>query len=383
MFELVLPEQIGAAEAEAALALGRLDGALRHLPASAQRILAARLLREVLITALRQEGHAFTQARFHAWLAGLVPLADPFEPTIRTLRPPRALVLTLLTALSHAKWPPLATMAVQLAPAVLAMPDPDAGEGHQDTHDLLEQARGLLTKLEAAPSPLPFALLARMHSAVGTHATFAPIEGGPVPLGPDAWRLTVERAPAPAPCWAIEAQLGDLLHGLGFLHVALPCPGLIRLDALASDAASQLHRATTLRDLCARLAALIEDAHTSASELEGLRSARRNTSRVPALFEWLAGFGALRSAQIERVIAATRLGVSGMLGALDQSSVLTRDTVAGAHLYQIAVPARCSGTEPPHPPALSSEVLREYDASMAEVEALLSKFDITANVSGV
>jgi hypothetical protein len=172
------------------------------------------------------------------------------------------------------------------------------------------------------------------------------------------------------------------LHGVGFLNVALPCPGLIRLDALASDADSQLHRATSLRDLCSRLAALTEDAHTSASELEGLRSARRSTSRVPALFEWLAGFGALRSAQIERLLAATRLGVSGMLGALDQSSVLTRDTVAGVHLYQIKVPARCSRTEPPHPPALSSEVLREYDASMAEVEALLSKFDIVANDSG-
>jgi hypothetical protein len=136
MPDFVLPEQIASAEAEAALALGRLDGALRHLPASAQRILTARLLREVLITALRQEGHAFTHARFHSWLAGLVPLADPVEPTVRTMRPPRALVLTLLTALSHAQWPTLAAMAVQLAPAVLAMPDPDPGEGHQDTHDL-------------------------------------------------------------------------------------------------------------------------------------------------------------------------------------------------------------------------------------------------------
>jgi hypothetical protein len=71
------------------------------------------------------------------------------------MRPPRALVLTLLTALSHAQWPTLAAMAVQLAPAVLAMPDPDPGEGHQDTHDLLEQARGLLAKLEAGPSPCP------------------------------------------------------------------------------------------------------------------------------------------------------------------------------------------------------------------------------------
>lgn len=76
-------------EARAALALGRLDGALRHSAPAILRILAARVLRHTLVTALRQARYQFTDERFAAWFAGLVPLTEPGE---QQPHGPRALV---------------------------------------------------------------------------------------------------------------------------------------------------------------------------------------------------------------------------------------------------------------------------------------------------
>lgn len=56
-------------EAAALLALGRLDGALGAVGTTTLRLLAIQQLRSVLIAALCQEGHAFTDQRFHAWFA--------------------------------------------------------------------------------------------------------------------------------------------------------------------------------------------------------------------------------------------------------------------------------------------------------------------------
>ena len=93
------PAPLTVTEAQAALALGRLDGALAHCPEPAMRIFAGLMLQGTLIAALRQEGHAFTGQRFHAWFAGLVPLADA---TPRRARCPRALCDAMLTELGTA-----------------------------------------------------------------------------------------------------------------------------------------------------------------------------------------------------------------------------------------------------------------------------------------
>jgi hypothetical protein len=81
-------EALGTAQAHAALALGKLDAALAWCPPDIHPIFASRLIRETLISALRQEGHPFTDARFHAWFAGLIPLSD--EPLQFALAPARS-----------------------------------------------------------------------------------------------------------------------------------------------------------------------------------------------------------------------------------------------------------------------------------------------------
>ena len=77
------------AEIEAALALGRLDGALGACRSATLRLFAAAQLRGMLIAALRQEGHAFTEQRFHAWFAHHLILqvaADHAQPLHRWLK---------------------------------------------------------------------------------------------------------------------------------------------------------------------------------------------------------------------------------------------------------------------------------------------------------
>jgi hypothetical protein len=121
--EGLFPHQPGAlavTEVQAMLALGRLDGALAHCPEAALRLFASRLLQDTLIAALRQEGHAFTEQRFHAWFAGLATLADE---TPRRARPPRALCEAVLTELTHSSWEPLAELATRLQLALLAPQD--------------------------------------------------------------------------------------------------------------------------------------------------------------------------------------------------------------------------------------------------------------------
>jgi hypothetical protein len=381
----ILPsEAVSAAEAEAALVLGRLDGALRYLPVTASRILAARLLQDALAGALRQEGHSFTNARFSAWFAGLTTLTDPGDRPASPLRPARPLVIALLTALGHSSWPALAAVATRMRPALLAFEDGDGASAHGDAQALIAEARLLIDPLAPRPSPLPFAMLAQLHEAVANNVTFA--QGGrehvPIKLGD--WQVVLERAPAPSPRWAIELLYGEHLHAAGLLSLALPLIGLIRLDALAAhddaqdDDEARIIRASALRDLSLQLCNHLDETRALVGQLETVMTDRRSTSRVPLVFEHLAGFGALRSSQLATILGATRLGVSNMLTRLDDSGVLERSAVAGVHLYAIRPAPKPEHT--PHqtvaPLLFSSAAVVEYNASMANIDEVLARLGV-------
>lgn len=372
-------EDLATAETDAALALGRLDGTLRALPASASRILAGRVLRETLIAALRQEGHIFSDHRFFAWFAGLVALGDASDLSHTDRRPPRAMSVAILTALSHNSWPPLAALATELAPAFLAIGDGYSDDAHHDAHALIEEARQLLTKIHPETSPRPFDLLKRIHRLVAESTEFAPKEHAMTALLMRDMRIAVQRPPAPSPRWALEICAGELWHAAGLISVALPLVGLIRLDALVDDDLGEARhlRADNLRACAGRLLQLVDEARTLADVLTQLTQQWRSTSRAPALFELLAGFGALRSAQIERVLGATRLGVRKMLDGLKDSGALHRSTVAAAHLYEITPSLVGDALEDaPTMTALSSEAVSEFNTTMANVDAILARHGV-------
>ena len=365
--------------------LGRLDGALRYLPPAASRILAARLLRDTLTGALRQEGHAFSAQRFAAWFAGLTPLTDPADRPATPLRPPRPLVSVILTALVHSSWPPLATLAARMQPANLAFDDAgfdDAGfeNAHSDAQALIVAARTLLDPLQPVPTALPFAMLAQLHHAVAESPTFAPRERAQIPITLGDIRVVIERPPAPSPRWALELLSGEQLRAAGLLPLALPLIGLIRLDGLSTDdqSADGIIRAAALRDLALQLCRLIDEAREHADQLATVMANRRSTSRVPMMFELFAGFGALRSAQLATLLGATRLGVSKMLASLDESGVLERSTLAGVRLYTIR-PAPTPEPTPDQglaPLALSCAAVAEYTASMANIDEVLARLGV-------
>lgn len=370
-------------EAEALLALGRLDGALGAARPATLRLFAVRLLRDLLVAVLRQEGHAFTDHRFHAWFAGVATLSD-LPP--RLGRPPRLLCEAVLTELTHSSWEVLAELAARFHVALLAPRDHIGGDiadetAREDAHALIAAAHDLIVGL--APSPHPLSAVACLHRAAGEHVLFAPPERAPEAIAMGPIRLTVERAGAPSPRWALEMLWGEHWHSARLLPYALPFPGLIRLDALRADTASGRGMpeetptilATALRDVAKSLCGNLTDAERLARHLEDCQPGKRRSSRAPVLLELLSGFGPMRSAQLEALLGATRLGVRTMLGALDKNGLLERSTIAGVHLFSVNLDARVA--DDAHGlaarPTFSSAALGEYEAAMADIDVLLAR----------
>jgi hypothetical protein len=359
-------------EQAAVLALGKLDGAMAYCPPAALRIFAGRVLRDTLVGALRQEGHAFTDGRFQAWFAGLATLTDTLR---RDVIQPRALCEAVLTELTHGSWAPLADLAKLMEAALLAPRDLEAGDTRADAYDLIAEARALLSALPSGDGS-PLHAIDLLHDAVAKSPRFAPTERSSTPFSVGARRLTMERASRPSPRWAIEIVHGETLYTVGTLRSALPLVGLIRIDTLQdeNDEGIGHARAARLRDLATTMAEHLDQAVKLARRLDQLPAGRRSTSRAPLVFELLAGFGAMRSAQIEHMIGATRLGVSGMIRALDAMGLIERSTIAGAHLFAAGSPPPIDALPAQEESlAFSGEALDEYEASLAELDRLLGR----------
>ena len=176
---------------------------------------------------------------------------------------------------------------------------------------------------------------------------------------------------------------GEHWRAAGLVAHALPFPGLIRLDALRPEAEpgdARIIVASTLREVAQSLYDAVVKADQLGERIDDLQPGRRRTSRAPALLELLAGFGPLRSAQIETLLGATRLGVRAMLAALDDIGVLERTTLAGVRLYAVDLGARPAPDviAPAAGFAFSSAALGEYDAAMAGIEALLARSGVSS-----
>ncbi|KMS51177.1 hypothetical protein V474_04875 [Novosphingobium barchaimii LL02] len=358
------------AEARAMLALGRLDGALEHCPPNVQRIFAAQILRGTLVGALRQEGHLFTEARFHAWFAGLTTLS---EMPSRHASAPRALCEGILIELAHASWAPLADIALQLKPALLAPHDLQSQGDNARTHAAIEDARALVDRHSPKPQPLPFASLSRLYDAVAGSLRFAPADRQFSPIALAGRRFSVERPAPSSPRWAIEMQYGEWLRSAGTLRCALPFTGLIRMDVLAADdpGTARTSRADALHTVASNMFQQLGEATRLALECSERLSGQRTTSRAPALFELLGGFGPLRSAQIESALGATRIGVRGMVAILEDRGMIAHSTIAGSHLHALAA-SGSTGPDKDIASAFTVKALDDFEASLAHIDELLA-----------
>ncbi|WP_159979545.1 MULTISPECIES: hypothetical protein [unclassified Novosphingobium] len=359
-------------EALAMLALGRLDGALEHGTPVVHRIFAGQILRGTLVAALRQEGHLFTEPRFHAWFAGLTTLS---ETPSRHANAPRSLCEGILTELAHTSWPPLADIALRLKPALLAPQDLQSQEAYARTHATIEDARILVEGHSPERAPLPFTSLSHLYGAVADSLRFAPAERQPSPMALARRRFTVEHPAPSSPRWAIEIQYGEWLRKAGILRCALPFTDLIRLEVLTVDnpGTARTIRADALHAAASHMFRQLGEATRLSLEGDERLAGQRTTSRAPALFELLAGFGPMRSAQIESALGATRIGVRGMVVTLEDRGMIARSTIAGSHLHALVAgtfsgPAEIEeGTLSP----FTAQALADFEASMAHVDSLL------------
>lgn len=358
------------AEAHAMLALGRLDGALEHCPLAVHRIFAAQILRGTLVGALLQEGHLFTEARFHAWFAGLTTLSD--TPS-RHASASRALCEGILTELAHASWAPLADIALRLKPALLAPQDLQSQEDNALAHAVIGDARALVDGHCTKHETLPFTSLTRLYGAVASSLRFAPAERQSSPIAVAGRRFTVEHPAPSSPLWAVEIQYGEWLRRAGTLRCALPFTGLIRLDVLAADDSdgARIIRAEALHTVANRMLLQLGEAARLAHHGSERLAGQRTTSRAPALFELLGGFGPLRSAQIESTLGATRIGVRGMVAILEDQGLIAHSTIAGAHLHALAA-TDSTALDEDIPSAFTAKALDDFEASLAHIDGLLA-----------
>lgn len=347
--------------------MGRLDGALMYCMGAPESIYAGLALRQTLIGALRQEGHAFTETRFQAWFAGLTTLSD--DPSHKA-RPPRAVCEAILTELTHSAWPVLARTAASLISALLAPHDLQSPDAAVELHTVNAHARAMVDALGAAAlTPLP--ALDALHHAVAQSTVFAAVERAEPAL--KLVRADMRSDPHQAPRWAVEMLYGSCLQSAGALHHPIPLVGLIRPDTAGDmePGEARIIRAATLCEIMSTQLAML--AHASRQSKRAGALDTRSTSRAPDVLALLSGFGAMRSAQIERVLKATRLGVRGMVQLLLTAGEIEQTTVSGAHLYAVRThPSDRLGITAPLEEAFSDDAMDEYDASMAQIDRLLN-----------
>ena len=197
----------------------------------------------------------------------------------------------------------------------------------------------------------------------------------------------IERPRPPSPRWAIECAFGAHLQATGAHGAALPLNGLIRLDTVrAADvndnpAHAAIIQAEALRDVLDHLNGLVDEAARTRKGLADRYRAKRTNSRAQQLYGLLSGFGPLRSSQIEAVLGATRLGVRTMLTTLAEAGDLAIETLSGVKLYSVT-----RSRPPVPPPALadepgrfSSDAIEDYDAALAQIDALLARHDVRSD----
>jgi len=359
--------QISTVESAALIAFGHLCGALSYCSEATLRIFAGKALRHTLIAALRQEGHAFTDMRFHAWFAGLTTLSDD---NLRGARAPRALCNAILTELANWGDTAMARAAGQLKTALLAPLEGQEEHGNAEANRIIEAARVLTHSLPAPRNSDPLADLETVHEAITASIEFAPSELITTRLATDHRLFEVELPSPRPPIWAIDMLFARRLFTQRRLPIMLPLPGLTRRDAGDRRQAY----AGNLQTAVHQMTELLADAATLAPFAHAPIPGRRASSRAPLLMELLAGFGPLRSRQIETMLGASRLGIAGMVDSWDAVGAIGRTTISGSHLLEM----RATRSPPvssimPEASAFSTSAIADYDASLEEIDRLLAR----------
>jgi DNA-binding FadR family transcriptional regulator len=365
-----------------ALVLGRIQIGIARASDGVLQWLAARSIRESLLAALRQEGHAFTEERFFAWYAGLETLSDGASSRLRA---PRALCHAVLTELRHSPWAVLAQSAEHLQRAFMAPSDFHGGADHEELHSVIEEARALVSALARSDEGHPFHAVGLLFEGAMKSPRFAREERClNVVRG-----ITADRDDGTNCRWALDILAGRYLAPHHGLPLAVPLPGLVSLpaaphgaeDFLATDAAMATAMAIAgLHDAFRRLDHMLEQAERDVAVIDTRLRDRRSSGRSRELAIFLAGFGSLSGRQIEQVIGVSRPGVRIVTSALEAEGLaIAHRSRNAARVYSFAPhdapsrPAQDCLSEL----ALTSSAIDEYEASMQAIDGLLRRSSVT------
>lgn len=356
------------------VALGRLDGTIANLNSGAGAIFAQRVVTDCVIDALRIERHAFTDHGFAIWRAGIATLTG--EETNRQRSPGRIMTAVLSELGSH-EWQPLAEAAQGFGTIARPVRDARRIEDDSDPVDDLWQASDLAKRVKLGKGSSNLAL--DYADAAREHVVFAPRESQLRTFGDGAYRRAYRLLPIGPPTWALSLYAGFVLKSDGVLRHALPLPGSIMAHSLRADV-DETERVSdhlaALERSARQLTRIAEVATRADRAIRERCSGLRSTSRASALASLLAGFGAMRSDQLERLIGATRVGVHGMLVSLREIGLATTTQASGVKLHSFVADGPSQSNDGVRQrETFSRSALDEFDAAMTAVDELLSQDD--------
>lgn len=210
------------------------------------------------------------------------------------------------------------------------------------------------------------------------HAVFAPRESQRRTFGDGVFRRAYELVPMAPPTWALSLYAGTVLKADGLMRHAIPLPGAVVAHALRSDVEDSERRLAhygAVERTARRLSKVVEEAMVVDADIRERCSSLRSSSRAPLLARRLAGSGALRSDQIERLLGVSRAGAHGTIKSLQALDLVTTTQLSGIKLH--AFVANTSTGERVGPDrqtrsaGLSKAALKEFDAAMAALDRLV------------
>ena len=370
-------EALMRARVDAALAWGRLQGHVGHLDGPVARVFAASLIRAQLTDALRQAGHADPATHFDLWFCGLQP-ASRSGPHV--FAPAWVLAAAVIGELANARYEPLARTAQQLratTPVEPAQADPSPSLTLRQTIDAAAELAASASAAETQGWAL--AVADRLHARAAASTDFAPAESERQWRDTPVGRVGFEPPRPGAPLWAIDLAAGAALAQGVAGSTPLPCPGLLRAEALAPwlwPNERGILVAEALACSAERLTTLADEARTHVHHMSQRLGGVRSTSRAPNLYALLAGFGPLRPHQIEQACRVSKNGARELVKTLGEAKL----AIAERHGTQVLIRAggpvedqTSSSLAASQLPALSPASLDEFDSAMADIDRLLAR----------
>jgi hypothetical protein len=368
-------QELGRAQIECALALGRLDGLLTGLAPDENALFCMKLLRLTLLSALMQAGFMDAELRFDRWFSGTD--RGP-EETALTSCSAHAVVRALLGELGRYPWHPLAEAAQTVVRTARFVTDRPANSGDMLARDAIATACSLVAQVGArAQSPLPFTGLSHLGDFLRQDPIFAPVEGQARIFTVAGRDVLLDQTAPRTPLWAVDASLGRLFAAGGSCHAALPFPGAITAESLGGHLWANERGIVEARALAASTARLTKLITTTKAQIGVIRerlSHLRSSSRAPQVWYVLAGFSSLGVDQLVAVAGVSRRGTYAIADTLVAAGVARREKIKGKVLL-VAEDLRpwahvlLSQQSAPLP----SRALAEFEIAMAEIDQLLER----------